>query len=195
MNTQRETPDFVCRKLLGKLPITDRVRILEPSIGEGKIIRYLFDHFHLKGVTVIGSELNKERLQTAKINLAEFIEGESLTRNRDDNKVVLFQEDFLKGKETINATVHYDIVVACPPFKNNVDLEHIKLMYELLRHKGMMSTLTSPYWLTNNEPHQVEFRKWLEGKDYQLEMLPDNTFIEKDKTVPTAILTIYKRTK
>ncbi len=56
-----------------------------------------------------------------------------------------------------------------------------------------MVTLTSPYWLTNNEPIQVEFRKWLEGKDYYMQMLPDNSFIEKGKSVPTAILKIYKK--
>lgn len=55
-----------------------------------------------------------------------------------------------------------------------------------------MVSLTSPYWITNNESHQIEFREWLEDKNYQLEILPDNSFVEKDKTVPTAIITIKK---
>lgn len=186
MKTQRETPDFVCQKLLGKLPITDGIKILEPSAGEGKIIQYLLENYSIKNCDIILHELNKERISKAQQIL------DSLNKSHD---IFYYQQDFLKTREELGSSFPYDVIVACPPFKNNVDIEHIKLMYDLLRNKGMMATLTSPYWVTNNEPHQIEFRKWLEGKDYQLELLPDDTFIEKGKTVPSAILTIYKRPK
>jgi hypothetical protein len=203
MKTQRETPDFVCQKLISKLPITDRIRIIEPSIGEGKIIHYLFDNYNLGGVTVVGIELNKERITKAGQNLTdEFLNSPKQRHVQERNNLYLYQEDFLKNsfsllknpdRKILNTSMPFDVAIACPPFKNNLDLAHIQLMYDSLKHKGMMASLTSPYWMTNNEPHQIEFRKWLESKDYQLEMLPDNTFIERDKTVPTAIITIYKR--
>jgi hypothetical protein len=66
-------------------------------------------------------------------------------------------------------------------------------MYELLERKGIMVTLTSPNWVLNNEPHQVQFREWLIDKNYSMTMLPDNSFMEKGKTVPTMILKIFKR--
>ncbi|MEO6305085.1 MAG: hypothetical protein ABIP51_18145 [Bacteroidia bacterium] len=87
----------------------------------------------------------------------------------------------------------YDRIIACPPFKNNIDLMHIKKMYGLLKHKGIMVTLTSPNWILNNEEHQVEFRQWLKNKNYSMEMLPDNSYMEKGKTVPTIIFKIYKK--
>jgi hypothetical protein len=65
-------------------------------------------------------------------------------------------------------------------------------MYDLLDDNGIIITLTTPYWTTNNETHQVQFRKFLEDKKYTLKMLPDMTFFEKNKTVPTALLTIEK---
>ena len=37
-------------------------------------------------------------------------------------------------------------------------------------------SLTSPYWFTNNEPLQVEFRKFLLDKPHKVNMLVDNCF-------------------
>ncbi len=191
MDTIRETSDFVCQKLISKLPITDNIRLLEPSCGDGKILKYLIEHYKLVDLDVVCVELNKERLSAA----ASALEGNV---PNSFNDFAFYQEDFLRWndinhRENVVKLKPFDCIIACPPFKNNIDLEHIKLMYDLLKKKGMMATLTSPFWITNNEAHQVEFRKWLADKEYELEILPDNSFMEKGKSVPTAILTIYKR--
>jgi len=184
MKQIRETPDLVCKKLISKLPITDGSKILEPSIGEGKIIEYLLKHYTMGGLDIHGLELNKERMVRASDVLYPY-------RNVRGIKINIQQGDFMEYKAPHKNL--FDIVIACPPFKAGADLRHIGRMYEMLKYKGMMASLTSPYWITNNEPLQIEFRKWLVGKDYQFELLPDNTFIEKDKNQPTGILTIYKK--
>ena len=184
MKQIRETSDFVCKKLIEKLPITDGSKILEPSIGEGKIIKYLLDHYTMGGLDIHGLELNKERVFTASDNLYPYRDVRGI-------KVNIQQGDFLDYKP--NLTKPFDVIIACPPFKGNIDLRHIGKMYEMLKYKGMMASLTSPYWMTNNEPLQVEFRNWLKDKNYQFELLPDNTFVEKEKNVPTGIITIYKK--
>jgi hypothetical protein len=67
-------------------------------------------------------------------------------------------------------------------------------MYNLhLKYKGILVTLTNPTWVLNNELIHLSFRKWLEGKEYYMQMLPDNSFMEKEKTVLTAILKIFKK--
>jgi hypothetical protein len=65
-------------------------------------------------------------------------------------------------------------------------------MYECLERKGILVSLTTPYWVINNEPHQIMFREWLKDKEYYFKMLPDNSFIEKEKTVPTGIIKIFR---
>lgn len=86
----------------------------------------------------------------------------------------------------------YDAIVAAPPFINNSDVVHIQKMYRHLGLRGIIITLTTPFWTVNNEPHQVKFRDWLKDKNYKMTMLPDDTFMEKGKTVPTALLIIKK---
>lgn len=99
-----------------------------------------------------------------------------------------FNADFLNWQ----SEKLYDRVIACPPFKDNIDLLHIQKMYKHLNSTGVLISLTSPLWILNNEKHQIDFRNWLSDKKYTLSMLPDNSFIEKGRTVPTMILKITK---
>lgn len=86
----------------------------------------------------------------------------------------------------------YDKVIACPNFRDNVDVNHIMKMYDCVKPGGWIVSLTSPLWMTGNSPRQVEFRAWLADKEYDVTMLPDNSFMEDGMTVPTAIITICK---
>lgn len=172
--TIRETSDAVCQALISKAWLTDSQIILEPSAGNGKIISFIEANYSFNQMQFDLVELNKEKAQ-------HLVEIKKSNWN-------VFHKDFLQFE---NAK-QYDRIIACPPFKGNVDIIHIQRMYQLLAKKGVIVSLTSPYWLTNNEAHQVEFRKWLTDKEYYLTMLPDNSFIEKERTVPTAILQIVK---
>lgn len=179
--TQRETPNELADKLIEMSGLSDGMRLLEPSCGNGKILTRLRNNFEFKNLYIIAVELNKELAQQAFE-----IKGENNLPFTNG----IIHADFLKhdfGEQK------FDRIIAAPPFKNNIDVVHITKMYELLAKKGVMVSLTTPFWLTNNETHQVEFRKFLEGKDYYLKMLPDNTFMEKGKTVPTATLKIFKK--
>jgi SAM-dependent methyltransferase len=187
MKQIRETSDFVCKKIIDKVRLFDYMRILEPSCGDGKILQYLYENYPTHDNQNFCIELNKERIENAQQNLSS-IKSNFFSFQQAD--FLVWGHKYLQNEEGVK----FNLILACPPFKNNVDLEHIKLMYELLSGNGVgqLVTLTSPYWITNNESHQVEFRKWLEDKNYSLEILPDNSFMEKDKSVPTAILTIKK---
>ena len=158
--------------LINKAGIEEGNSILEPSAGEGRIIDRLYQTHSFSNLSIDCIELNREKvavLQSKKYNAV--------------------QADFL----THPIEKEYERIIACPPFKKNIDLLHIRKMYHCLKRKGIMVSLTSPYWLTNNEAHQVEFREWLKDKEYYLQMLPDNSFMERGATVPTGVLKILKK--
>ena len=126
------------------------------------------DNFSFAGLKVTGIELNKELIEKAHKELTEY-------------------SHFIKGDFTEIDFLHdFDRIIAAPPFKSNIDVVHIQHMYKILAKGGKLVSLTAPLWTVNNEPHQVEFRKWLQGKKYSIKMLPDNTFMEKG-AAPEAI--------
>lgn len=173
MKKIRETSTFVAKELIKNAEMVPYLTVLEPSAGSGKIIDTFHEMYPDEDNEIIWDciELNLEKCQLLHKK------GYNVSRT-----------DFLKYE----FDKKYDRIVAAPPFINNSDVLHIQKMYTHLKEGGIISSLTSPFWLTNNEVHQIEFRKWLEDKDYKLIMLPDNSFIEKNKTVPTAIIIIKK---
>lgn len=185
MKQIRETSDFVCEKLIEQLELDiTHKSILEPSCGDGKIIDYILNKYsNSYGGKFTCIELNKDRLDNAKT---------ILEKHDERHKFTFIQADFLKWSSSTYAGEGYDRIIACPPFKGNTDVDHIQAMYDILGHHGVMVSLTSPYWITNNEDHQVMFREWLTDKDYKFNLLPDNSFMEKGKSVPTGILKITK---
>jgi len=168
----RETSNEIIDLLINESEVFDGNEhlVLEPSAGDGRIVdRLIFRGYHKNLIDCV--ELNEEKVKILK-----------------DKGYNAVREDFLK----FGSVEMYGRIIACPPFKANIDLKHIQIMYSLLAKDGILVSLTSPYWLTNNESHQIEFRKWLEDKNYYLKMLPDNSFMEKGKTEPTALIKIYK---
>ena len=169
---QRETPNFVIWNLLADINFEyNNLDILEPFAGDGKIIKEL-QKYSYNSIDAV--ELNQNKYN----NIV----------NNNFRDCTVYHNDYLK----FIPNKLYDCIIAAPPFKNNEDLLHIMKMYNELKPHGIIVSLTSPYWLTNNEPTQILFRKWLADNKiaHSLYMLPDKTFIEKDKSIPTAILII-----
>ena len=174
MKTSRTTPKYVIDKMwlivqnfVVESTTKRPLQLLEPSAGEGDLLNHQFNNKY----DVCAVELNKEKFEVLKSKFTNSIHG-----------------DFMK----LDFHQNFDVIIAAPPFNNNVDVEHIQKMYSLLAKDGIIVTLTTPYWMTNNEPRQVQFREWLKDKDHKFEMLPDMTFVEKGKTVPTGILILKK---
>ncbi len=177
MKTVRETSDYVVHRILKMADIKITDNVLEPSAGEGKIVDAIRDIWPNKQ-DIMCVELNKEKCDVLI-----------------DKGYSTLHGDFLEVKENMRRlNQRFNKIVAAPPFKDNVDLKHIMGMYDLLfvNSDACLISLTTPYWMTNNESHQVEFRGWLVGKKHEIVMLPDMSFVEKGKTVPTAIIKIWR---
>ena len=165
MRYQRKTPKAVIKAMC--LNIGNTHRVLEPSAGDGDICKYIIN----KGAEVHAFELNSEkRLQLKK------------------DGITVLGADFLAYAPTDN----YDRIVMCPPFKYNLDIVHVMHAYKYLKTGGTLRALMNPSFFTENRGHQIRFREFLENKSYSIKILPDNTFIEKGKTVPTILIIIKK---
>lgn len=143
--------------------------VLEPSAGDGDICDALMMADSNLSITAI--ELSSDKWKTLK-----------------DKGYFTIHTDFLKW----NDKRKFDTIIAAPPFKGNTDCEHIMKMYTHLNNGGTLVSLTSPHWITNNEPHQVAFRKWLDTVDHTLYKVKEDTFIERKGNIPTMILKIKK---
>lgn len=176
-NTIRETPIWLVEKMIGHidLNIDNRLNILEPSAGLGKIVDGLLISF-LKIDNLHLVELNNEKCNVLK------------EQYKFNSSIKVYHSDFLLWKSDIK----YNLIIGAPPFKGNCDLIHIQKMYDLLDDDGMIISLNSPYWILNNEPHQNEFKEWLKNKPHTMEYLPENTFVERGKNVPTLLMIIKK---
>lgn len=187
MKTIRDTSRKVVEHMCSTLPdmnifLPKDIRILEPSAGEGNLIEHLIEHVNKLSITPIIDRLN-----------FRCIELNSDKRKKLTEKgLVVFGSDFLDFGTSIDTLFLFDMVIACPPFKNGIDTVHIMKMYELVKENGVVLTLTHPRWISDNTEESIKFRNFLENKKYSMKLLPDNSFMEKGKSVPTAILTIIK---
>lgn len=173
MKTQRVTPDWLAEEMARLKNVNFNIkitRVLEPSCGDGAIVKHLVAR---KYDNITAVELNKEKLNIVKEKYPD---------------VNCIHGDFLN----INFDEKFHAIFAMPPFKENIDLKHIMKMYDLLENGGELTTGISNKFMYNNEEIHLEFREWLKDKDYRLQMLPDNTFTEKGKTVHTFILIMIK---
>lgn len=143
--------------------------ILEPSAGTGDLV---------EGIQALNP--------TAHIDCIEL--------NKESRDVLVKKGYNVIGNDFLSQTPNpiYDYVIACPTYKDNIDVEHIMHMYKFLKPGGRVISLTHPAWTIQNSERQVKFRKWLTDKSYWIKMLEDNSFVENYKTQPSAIINIYK---
>jgi hypothetical protein len=167
--TIRETRPMVIDQMLRNTIILPNCKILEPSAGSGNIVDYLMSLG--KNLNIDCVELNKELRQTLI-----------------DKGYNVIGNDFLE----LEPNPVYDLIIAAPTYKNNVDIIHIQHMYKFLNNRGRIISLTYPAWVTENSSHQREFREWLKDKNYSMRMLEDYSYIEKYETQPSLIFTLHK---
>ena len=170
MKTIRETSNQVIDALMKNINLKTGDRVLEPSAGYGLLA---------DGIISYNSNII---LECVELNQA----CKDVLKQKGYN--VVGSDFFL-----FNPTEKYDYIIGAPNFRNNIDCKHVMKMFDLLKSKGVVSSIMSPYWMTGDSKLQIEFRHWLQDKDYSIEILPDNSFMEEGKTVPTIVIKIKKK--
>lgn len=153
-----------------KLPIDRIPAILEPSAGQGAIIKAINRTLPEQPVCCY------EAMPT------------NITILRNNIDVVFFGEDFLQ----CNHKDKYDRVIANPPFSKNQDIDHVYKMYEVCKPGGIIVTITGTHWGFATEKKCVEFRDWLDHISSEVLTLEPETFKSSGTMVGGNILIIKK---
>jgi predicted RNA methylase len=147
--------------------------ILEPSAGQGALVKACFEHDFKDELIVHGYELmDVNRSVLAKIK-----------------DFVLLGEDFLKEA---SCRQQFDRIIANPPFNKNQDIDHIRKMYEVCKTGGRIVTIASNSWRLGSQKKQVEFREWLDNIGAVVEDVEAGTFKESGTNIATCIIVIDK---
>lgn len=164
------TPDLLAERLVDLADINDTDKILEPSAGQGAIIKAIQKEIIAKEVFCY--ELNP-------INQAVLIKM---------HNVNLLGDDFLKH----NSIGEYDRIIANPPFSKNQDIDHIKEMYKLLARGGRLVTIASKHWQHSSNKKETQFREFLANMDAEIIELEGGEFQESGTMVSAVIIVIDK---
>lgn len=106
-NAAYYTNKFLITKMLNKIeiPLTDNVRILEPSVGVGNFIPFIVQKFEDKIVTLDVIDIDPISLKIAKLLIEKYDIPENV-------KINYIQADFL----TYKFKYKYDFIIGNPPF-------------------------------------------------------------------------------
>ena len=143
--------------------------VLEPSAGRGALIKAI--HRACPSVTVECYELmpeNREFLHTL-------------------SNVILLDEDFTK-----DSVGSYTKIIANPPFSDNQDIEHVRLMYDRLEEGGTLAAITSQHWKFASEKKCIEFREWLKEVHGEVFEISAGEFKESGTSIITMAVVIKK---
>jgi phospholipid N-methyltransferase len=165
------TPDDLANELVFQAQIEPNHKILEPSAGQGAIIKAIQRVFENKQPV--------DYCETMDINLT-FLQKISNTKP--------VGTDFLKS-DNMN---YYDRIIANPPFSKNQDIQHIYKMYECLKPGGRIVTIASKHWQKSNNKTETQFRNWLKEVKADIEEIPSGTFKESGTMISSCIIIINK---
>ena len=163
------TPSDLAEQLVDFAEIEAHHKVLEPSAGQGAIIKAIND----VGVTP---------------DCYELMDTNRLVLEKSDLSYTLIGEDFLQADES----VLYDRIVANPPFTKNQDIQHLGLMYERLKKDGILVCITSESWVNGSYKIHKSFREWLDSVDHDVETLPKGTFKESGTNVGGKVVIVRK---
>lgn len=165
------TPSELADKLVEMADLKAAHVILEPSAGQGAIIKAIWREIPDK--TIFCCELmdiNRSVLQKMGANV---------------NCVGV---DFL----TTTLPFKFDRIIANPPFNKNQDIDHIRKMYDCLKPGGRLVSIASMSWYIGSQKKQVEFKNWLDQVGATTEEIEKGAFKESGTEVGGFIITIDK---
>lgn len=164
------TPDALADRLVELSNVKPDDQVLEPSAGQGAIVKALLR----AGVKeVSGYEL----MEVNRMFLSK-IDGFRLLGN-----------DFLQEIDEM-----FDVIVANPPFAKNQDIDHIYRMFDCVRKGGRIVSVASTHWRHSSNSKETKFRKWLNDLNAQIIDVPAGVFSESGTSVPTTIIVIDRPT-
>lgn len=173
------TPDAIADDLVSIANIYEDDIILEPSAGQGAIIKAI-RRFGIKAPIFY-----VEKMEQNVHVLEEYINKTGQKTFRMNTK----DQDFLNLD---NKEPAFTKIIANPPFANNQDVDHVRHMYSMLKPNGRLVSIVFDNWQTADNKKK-QFIQWLEDLNAEIIDLPAGTFKESGTSVPTKIVVINKK--
>lgn len=163
------TPDNLADELVYLADIKQHDTVLEPSAGQGAIIKAI------------------NKVCDVKVDCFELMNVNTIVLNKTGLNFNLIGEDFFKhnGKT-------YSKIIANPPFTKNQDIDHLKEMYECLSRGGRLVCVTSESWVNGTQKKQIDFKEWLEKVEAEISDIEKGSFKESGTMVGGKIVVINK---
>ncbi len=137
------TPAGLAAELVAAAGVVPRCEVLEPSAGDGAIVRALQG----AGAIVTAVELSPVRRETL------------LLRVLSPRDLLAREEDFLQYRPPSS----FDRVVMRPPSCRSGlgdHLDHVRHAYDLLRPRGILVAVLPASLAYRRDPRHVQFRRW-----------------------------------
>lgn len=163
------TPEKIANLLVELADLQNDDIILEPSAGQGAII---------KAINNICDSIP---------DCFELMEVNTIILNKSGLNFNLIGDDFLK-----NSGKKYTKIIANPPFTKNQDIEHLKEMYKILDLNGRLVCITSESWVLGSQKKQTEFKNWLNELNAEIIDIEKGSFKESGTMVGAKIVIINK---
>lgn len=163
------TPDVLCDRLVELAELNDEHSILEPSAGQGAIVKAI--ERHCDPVEIFCYEL---------MPLNQTFLGKI-------SSVTLLGDDFLK-----HSGQSFDRIIANPPFSKNQDINHVLKMYECLNSGGRLISIMSNHWASSLNKKETMFREFLTKHNAEIIPIDSGEFKESGTNIATCIVIINK---
>lgn len=171
------TPEATTKRLLELIDFKiENMEVLEPSAGQGSILKLL-----------------KEKYDNNNNNFyyCEYLDYNKQEIEKNIKGVNFICNDFLKIREYTDK--QFDLIVANPPFNKNQDVEHVTKMIEILKDGGVVISILSNSWRKKQNQKRIkEFLSLLNNYDVELIELNDGDFKSIGLNIDTCILKIKK---
>lgn len=132
------TPPEIAEKLVGLVELKPRMKVLEPSAGEGALVKAILK--------------KNPRVFVTAIDINPDIEKSLLEIGNEDLEIRI--EDFLKAK--FKKGRDFRAIVMNPPFTKGQDIKHVLHALNYLAHDGVLVSIVSAGSLANStKPFRV----------------------------------------
>lgn len=165
------TPQALADKLVDMANLKRGNEILEPSAGQGAIIKAIH-----------------RVMPSAHVHWCELMDLNQEVVRKLPSKTLFMGDDFLR----IDAKNKFDRIIANPPFAKNADIDHIYKMYECLADGGRIVTVASKHWKDSSNKKETKFREWLKEVGAIYEEIEAGAFKESGTNISACILLIDK---
>ena len=172
------TPGVIVDRMIELADLNNRQLILEPSAGQGHIVKEILEHMDAHSQVLICENLPENVHILEELGLT--VEGE-------------FFEFVEECNESGQYGMLFDRIIMNPPFEAQSDISHVTAAYGLLAPGGILVTIMSAGVLFRQNKKTVEFRdNIMEPHGTHLDRLPAGAFKESGTMVNTILLRLQK---